>query len=135
LAFVPVAVPLFAIIVLFVLVIALLVQYWRHMVTNSLTAHFRAAECISEGHLPPQWVKEIERHLRFWRWQRGLQPASIEAGTALAIDKLDRLKQFFATSTVFADAEAKTILMEELDSTRRRWEQMSWEQLRETVPP
>jgi hypothetical protein len=129
LAFAPVVLALIAIVVI------LLVQYWRRIVDRSLTAHFRAAESIAEGYLPPQWAKEIEQHLRRRRWQRGLRPGRMQTGTALALDKLDKLTRFFAASSFFADAEAKTLLLDTLNSTRHHWEQMSWEQLRRTVPP
>jgi hypothetical protein len=127
--------PLLGVLIIFGIAVALLLPYSRRVIDSSLTSHFRAAESISEGHLPAQWAEQIDRRLR---WQR-LLPASVARqrpdGTALALAKLEKLSKFFSANSFFENAETKAMLLEELETARRHWETMSWEELRNTVPP
>lgn len=106
----------------------LLSTYWRRMIDGSITAHFRAAECIAEDQrLPDEWVAEIKRKLE----GRSINPfkRTHPTGIDLALEKLDETTKFFMEGSFYADDEAKQLLLSELAKARRRWAQMTWDEL------
>jgi len=112
---------------LFVIMVTLLILYWRRMIDGALTAHFRAAERISEGYLPEEWARQINRQLTYSRLP--LLSRRKLSGTALALKKIDKLRRFFENSPFFEDEAAKNVLLDQLNLTRQCWERMSWEEL------
>ena len=108
--------------------IGLLGLYARGVVDLSLTGRFRAAEAISNGRTPTQWVAAIDRQLALRRallpWLRG------PSGSALAARRAEQLSGFFARSTFFEDETARALLLARLADARARWSTMTWEQIR-----
>ena len=107
----------------------LIVFYWRRVIDGSITSHFRAAEAISEGKLPKDWAPRIERRLRI----RSLLPGAGLSGTELAVRRLDRLERHVRRSAFFADEQTQDVLLNQFELTRRRWESMSWEEVRHSA--
>jgi hypothetical protein len=126
---------LLAVIISFVLFLLFFFIYWRQVIDGGITRHFRAAELIADGYFPTTWVRTIER--RLW-WQRTLplyffhQPPT---GTELALAKLDEVALFFLRNSAFVEPEAKKVLIAQLKAARFRWQPLTWEELRQQVPP
>jgi hypothetical protein len=108
--------------------IGLLGLYARGVVDLGLTGRFRAAEAISNGRTPAQWVAAIDRQLALWRallpWLRS------PSGSALAARRAEQLSGFFERSTFFEDEAARALLLARLAAARERWSNMTWEQIR-----
>jgi hypothetical protein len=50
-------------------------------------------------------------------------------GIEMALDKLDKLYRFFENGPFYENAEARGLLLKQLQETRGRWEKMTWEEL------
>lgn len=107
----------------------LVVFYWRYITDRAVMHHFRAAEAISDGHLPPEWRSEIDRRVHRKRMKDG------RTGTDLALEKLTALRTFMTDGPLALQEPARTVLLGQIDAAQRRWEHMSWEELRATTPP
>lgn len=126
---------LLALIISFGLFLLFFIIYWRQVIDGGITRHFRAAEFIADGYFPPTWVRAIDR--RLW-WQRTLpirpfrQPPT---GTELALAKLDEVALFFLRNSAFIEPEAQKYLIAQLKAARFRWQTLTWDELRQQVPP
>ncbi len=118
---------LLVIALVFVVVAIFLAAYTRRVADVLLTEHFRAAEAISEGKAPEAWITQINRQLVYRRWLPGRR--KVEPGTKLALEKLARLRLFFAKSKFFETAQARELLLAKMDETRDRWEKMTWDEI------
>jgi hypothetical protein len=89
----------------------------------AITDQFRAAETILDGRVPDKWVAQINRRLTRRAKRRDV------TGIELALDKLDKLYRFFENSPFYENAEARDLLLKQLQETRGRWEKMTWDEL------
>ncbi len=126
---------LLAVIISFVLFLIFFIIYWRQVIDGGITRHFRAAEFIADGYFPPIWVRAIDR--RLW-WQRALplyRFRQLATGTELALGKLDEVALFFLRNSAFVEPEAKKVLIAQFKAARFRWQPLTWDELRQQVPP
>jgi hypothetical protein len=106
----------------------LLALYARSLLDGLVTANFRAAEAISAGRLPAEWVPAIRRQAAL---RRALLPwLQTPAESALIARRVLRLRRFFERSPFFADEAARSQLLACLSSAGDRWSTMSWEAIR-----
>lgn len=112
----------------FGLLIWLLSFYWRRVIDNNITSHFRAAESITEyNKLPDEWITDVKRKTSSKIYTFfGLRKRS---GIGLLLQKLDNTTKFFDEGSFYADNAAKEILLEQLKSVRKRVSQMTWDEL------
>jgi hypothetical protein len=102
----------------------LLALYARRLLDVSLTAHFRAAEAISHGRTPAEWVPAISRQAALGR---ALLPWSPPAESALIARRVRRLRRFFERCPFFADEAARAQLLDCLSAAGDRWSTMTWD--------
>ena len=114
-------------IVAFVVVMRFLVTYLRQVTDRALTTHFRAAEAISDGSIPDHWVVQINRQISRNRVLGRFR--SKKSHTELAVEKIDKLYRFFENSPFYENDEARETLLQQLQQTRTRWAQATWEEL------
>ena len=76
-------------VVVFAVLIGLLGLYARGVVDLGLTSRFRAAEAISNGRTPAQWVAAIDRHLALRRALTPLTSATRAAAHVAGVSVLD----------------------------------------------
>lgn len=111
----------------FTLVIIIIVTYMRRVADMAITDQFRAAESISDGRFPVKWAMQINQRLAYQHLLPVFQPET--SGTRQALQKIDRLIRFFEKSPFFENAEARKLLLTQLEETRQRWENMTWEEI------
>ena len=107
----------------------LVVFYWRHITDRAIMHHFRAAEAIANGQLPPEWRAEIDRRVRRGRTGKN------RTGTDLALEKLASLRHFMADGPFALKGNPRAVLLKQIDTRQSEWAHMSWEELREQAPP
>jgi hypothetical protein len=126
---------LLAVIISFVLFLLFFIIYWRQVIDGGITRHFRAAEFIAAGYFPPAWVRAIDRRLWWQRTQPLYRFRQPPTGTELALAKLDEVALFFLRNSAFVEPEAKKVLIAQLKAARFRWQPLTWDELRQQVPP
>ncbi len=114
-------------------VVGLVALYARRVLDTMLTANFRAAEAISRGRTPAEWVVSIGRQAALRRallpWLR--HPSEAE----LAARRAARLGRFFARGTFFEDEAARALLLDCLAAAAVRWATMTWDAIRAEAGP
>ena len=118
---------LLAAVIAFAMVAAFIAFYIRRVADIAITDHFRAAESIANGKFPEKWYVQINRRLG----QSRVLPSFIPAATGIeqALQNIDRLSRFFEESPFFENAQARELLLTQLRETRRRWEDMTWQDI------
>jgi hypothetical protein len=117
---------LLAAVIAFALVATFIIIYLRRVADLAITDQFRAAESITNGRFPKKWYPEINRRLVL---KRVLPSFLFEAsGTEQALQKIDRLIRFFEKSPFFESAEARELLLTQLEETRQCWANSTWEE-------
>lgn len=113
--------------VLIGLIMLIIIAYTRRIGDLTLTDQFRAAESISDGRFPWNWVGQIKNQARL-RILATFGRSKITK-TDLALRKLDRLHKFFEHSKFFETEEARLILISNLLTVRERWKIMTWDEM------
>ena len=115
----------------FITIMFALIWYTQQVANFAITRHFRDAEEITDGHIPEKWVRQINRQL----FRRSLFGFLLKkkTGSDFALEKLEKLALFFERSSFFESEEAQAILLSQLADTRKRWQQMSWDELSGTL--
>jgi hypothetical protein len=110
----------------------LFARYMAYVTERAVTRHFRAAEEVTEGHIPRSWLADINRRTKarnlLQRLRKDVSPK------ALALDRLEALRRFFEDCPFIANDETRAILLQELDGTREAWEGSSWGEIVSNVP-
>jgi hypothetical protein len=114
-------------IVAFTIIAILITKYLRWVTDVALSDYFREAETILEDRIPDKWVVQINRRLAM-NWLTSIFRQNL-TGTELALQKIDRLFRFFENSQFFESEDARELLLSQLQETRERWSQMTWEEL------
>lgn len=114
-------------IVAFIIIAILITKYLRWVTDVALSDYFREAETITESGIPDKWVVQINRRLAM-NWLTSIFRQN-PTGTELALQKIDRLFRFFENSQFFESEDARELLLSQLQETRERWSQMTWEEL------
>lgn len=114
-------------IIAFIIIAILITKYLRWVTDVALSDYFREAETITESGIPDKWVVQINRRLAM-NW---LTPIFRQnpTGTELALQKIEGLIRFFENSQFFESEDARELLLSQLQETRERWSQMTWEEL------
>lgn len=115
------------VLVILVVIIRFIIAYLRFMTNRAVTQHFKAAEAISEGRVPEQWIQQINNQMNsklVW-WTFIGRKTSIE----IALEKIDSLYRFFENSPFFRTSEARDILLIQIQQTRAKWQDMTWDEL------
>ena len=118
---------LLAVVIAFALVAIFIAFYTRRVTDLAITDQFRAAESITNGHLPEKWLEQINRRSATQRLFLVRKPEV--SGTGQVLAKIDRLIQFFEKSPFFENVEARDLLLSQLKETHQRWSAMTWEQI------
>ena len=114
---------------MFFFVFVSLVGFYTNRVAGmAITNKFKAAEAISNGTVPEQWVKQINRHIARKSIMRRLSVRSTTPEELLN-KKLDKLYQYFETCPFFESPETRQLLLDELQETRNFWIDKSWEEI------
>ena len=116
-----------AVVVVFMLISIFIVGYGRRVADAAITDQFRAAESISKGIFPEKWRRQITRHLALRKVIPGF--TAKKSGVQQALDKMDRLIQYFERSPFFENAATRELLLTQLKDTRMRWSKMTWEEI------
>jgi hypothetical protein len=116
-----------SIVAIFAIIVIFLSVYMRRVADVALTEQFRAAESIVSGHIPDRWVVQINRRLTVNKLMPIFQHN--RSGTELALRRIDKLIRFFESSPFFESEEARELLLSQLQETRKRWSNMTWEVL------
>jgi len=111
----------------FAIIVGFIIVYVRRVANVALTDRFRAAETIVDGHIPDQWVAQINRRIA-WESRLPLLRRDV-SGTELALVKMDKLVRFYENSPFFENAQAREVLLTQLRETRERWAKMTWDEL------
>ncbi len=111
----------------FAVLTGVIMAYLRWVANRVLTDRFRDAESIVNGQVPERWISQINRRLNRRRFSHPCQ--SPVSGTQLVLEKLDQLQGFFENSPFFETAEARQLLLTQLQERRRHWAALSWEAL------
>jgi hypothetical protein len=114
-------------IIAFIIIAILITKYLRWVTDVALSDYFREAETITESGIPDKWVVQINRRLAM-NWLTSIFRQN-PTGTELALQKIDRLFRFFENSQFFESEDARELLLSQLQETRERWSQMTWEEL------
>jgi hypothetical protein len=72
-------------------------------------------------------VVQIDRRLAFNRLTSIFQREP--SGTELTFVRIDKLIRFFENSQFFESEDARDLLLSQLQETRERWFNMTWEEL------
>jgi hypothetical protein len=112
---------------IFAIIVAFLIMYMRRVTDMALTEQFRAAESIVSGHIPDQWIAQINRRIAIRRATR-LFHHEVN-GIELVLDKINNLYRFFENSPFIENEKTRQLLLEQLRETRERWAKMTWEGL------
>ena len=112
--------------------VALIAVYLRRVFDVALTDQFRAAETIYNGRTPPQWVGAISQQLAVRRLLPWRPTAS---GAQLAVQRVERLVQFFARGPFFEDEATRARLLADLRQAQTRWAGMTWDQIKAEAAP
>ena len=111
----------------FAVIVGFVTVYARRVADVALTDQFRAAETIVDGHIPDQWVAQINRRIA---WEGGLPLFRRDvSGTELLLSKIDKLVRFYESSPFYENAETRELLLAQLRETRERWAKMTWAEL------
>jgi hypothetical protein len=113
--------------VIIAVIVGFLTVYMRKVADVALTDQFRAAETIVAGHIPDRWIAQINRRIGN-KWATRLTHHEVN-GIELALDKIDKLYSFYENSPFFENAEARDLLLSQLQETRERWVKMTWDEL------
>jgi hypothetical protein len=111
----------------FIIISILITKYLRWVTNVALSDYFRDAETIIEGGIPDKWVVQINRRLTFNRLTSIFQREP--SGTELTFVRIDKLIRFFENSQFFESEDARDLLLSQLQETRERWFNMTWEEL------
>jgi hypothetical protein len=116
-----------SIVAIFAIIVIFLTVYMRRVADVALTEQFRAAESIVSGHIPDRWVVLINRRLTVNKLMPIFQHN--RSGIELALRRIDKLIRFFKNSPFVESEEARELLLSQLQETRKRWINMTWEEL------
>lgn len=94
--------------------------------------HHEAELIVNYRKVPRQWVVRFERRIAE-EWNSAAFNARRveleENAKQHVLKKIDRLIDFFNRSSLFADKESKSLLIERLRSARDEWQKKDWEEL------
>ncbi|MCJ8323334.1 MAG: hypothetical protein HRU29_04575 [Rhizobiales bacterium] len=110
-----------------ILIVYGLTHYFRKITDLILTSNFHAAEAISDGWMPSLWLRQINRRLLKSKFI--LQGSNSFSAEAMALAKLDKLSKFFEQCKLFETEEVREIQLKQIEDTREKWENLTWEQL------
>jgi len=111
----------------FAIVAFILSAYTRRIAEVALTEKFRAAETITEGGVPGEWIATIKRRIARKGMMRFL--TGEVSGQQLALAKLDKLCYFYEHSPFFQNEDSRRLLLRRLQETREQWAGATWEEL------
>ena len=106
--------------VAFIVIMRVIIAYMQYVTHRAVTDHFQAAEAISEGRVPEQWVAQINR--------RSGQGKNNQI--KLVIDKADRLYRFFEQSPFVESEMVREQLLQQIQQVSATWKVMTWEELK-----
>jgi hypothetical protein len=111
----------------FAIIVGFVTVYARRVANVALTDQFRAAETIVDGHIPDQWVAQINRRIA-WEGRLPLFRRDV-SGTELLLSKIDKLVRFYENNPFYENAETRELLLAQLQQTREHWAKMTWAEL------
>ena len=109
------------IVTFFMFLIKFIVSLTGRVSERVLTRYFRSVEALfAQNKLPEDWVKHLEKLAKARR--RSVQlPRSAQA-KAFLLQKITELRKFFNTCRFVESEEARTMLLNQIDNLKERWE-------------
>ena len=112
---------LIIIVTFFMFLIKFIVSLTGRVSERVLTRYFRSVEALfAQNKLPEDWVKHLEKLAKARRRSAQL-PRSARA-KAFLLKKITELRKFFNTCRFVESEEARTMLLNQIDNLKERWE-------------